>query len=469
MLLPLLLLLPSLQDPSSTASTPAPFVRLIEQESGLRLEMAVRRYHYRREEGPETLVSLVAAMHVGSKEYYSALQELLDSQDLVLFERVVDTDPAAALPQVTEAERARVAATYRRLTTLAGFLALHAEEKGDPARLAAAIEDPFLARRVHTALADGWGRPFRVEWALPPSQSVVRSLGADGKAGGEGLDADLELTLAEAPPLSSPGIQKTLADALGLIFQLDGIDYGAVNWRRLDVTLSQLRDLLDERGADAESLIAALRGDSVFATLASGLLKVMGATEQGRGMLALVGIETLARAEQLMERPPEGFEALFDVLVDKRNQVVTEGLRRVLEEEPDLATVAVFYGAGHLAPLSEDLTRRLGLEPLDETWIAGVELSYEETGLGMGTIRLLRSSIRRTLTRRLGKTRKGSRSDDGSTGDAGTKPDGGETDHEVQEHHEERTHRLADGVEVHRLLGEGREGSEGAEQPHGDQ
>lgn len=40
-------------------------------------------------------------------------------------------------------------------------------------------------------LNDGWGHPFAYELSVGASRASVRSLGRDGKEGGEGLDADL--------------------------------------------------------------------------------------------------------------------------------------------------------------------------------------------------------------------------------------------------------------------------------------
>jgi hypothetical protein len=127
----------------------------------------------------------------------------------------------------------------------------------------------------------------------------------------------------------------------------------------------------------------------------------MGSTKSGRGMLKLVGIEALAHADELMSKPPAGFEGLFEVLLERRNDVVLRTLSSVLEQEPEIETIAVFYGAGHMADLGARLTGDLGLEPVDDSWLAAVDLRFEDTGLPSGQIRLLRRSIQKAIERQL--------------------------------------------------------------------
>ncbi len=135
--------------------------------------------------------------------------------------------------------------------------------------------------------------------------------------------------------------------------------------------------------------------------LASGLLKFVGGTRSGRGMLKLVGIEALSRADELMASPPPGFEGLFEVLLERRNDVVLDDLSTLLDEEPGVESVAIFYGAGHMADLGARLVADLGLTPLDDSWLPAVELSFEDTGLPSTQIRLMRRTIDKAIERQL--------------------------------------------------------------------
>lgn len=414
--LPLCLLLaPTPQDaPAPEASPeapkePPPYLRLLEDDGGLRLEIASRRYRFTREEAADTEVSLVGVMHVGDQGYYDALQEHLDAHEVVLFEQVVEADPDAHLTQASPADRARVAATHRRLATLLGAARRYATDVGqqpkDAAALVTSVQDERVRARLARASRDGWDRPISLVHPEVGDDLLAVSLGADGAVGGEGLDADLELRLSAAPPFEAQGIQKTLSDALGLVFQLEGMDYGSERWRRCDVTLSELATLLDESGAEAGALLSMLQGGSALETFASGMLKMMGSFRSGRGMLKLVSLEALARADEVMKMEAETFGGLFEVLLDRRNDVVLEALTTMLEEEPEVASIAVFYGAGHMADLDARLTRELGLEAADEAWFAGVDLRFADTGMSAAMVSSLRRSISRQLDRQLDRSR----------------------------------------------------------------
>lgn len=410
LLLPLLLTIALPQDPPEPEQLePAPYLRLVEQEEGLKLEVATRRFSHTREDASDTVVSLVGVMHIADEGYYDALQELLDAHDIVLFEQVAEQDPGSHLVEESADQRARVAATYRRMATLLGSAALYMKDVGRApetvASLLDAAQDQRLRSKIERAMSDGWGRPILIEHPAVGDDLRAVSLGSDGEPGGTGLAKDLVLSSSEAPPLEARGLQKTMADALGLIFQLEGIDYSSSRWRRCDVTISELQGLLSERGADASVLLSALQGGSMLEGLASGLLKFVGATRSGRGMLKLVGIEALARADELMASPPPGFEGLFEVLLERRNDVVLEDLSNLLQDEPEVESVAVFYGAGHMADLGKRLVADLGLTPLDDSWLPAVGLTFKDTGLPRGQIRLMRRTINQAIERQLSMDR----------------------------------------------------------------
>ena len=66
----------------------------------------------------------------------------------------------------------------------------------------------------------------------------------------------------------------------------------------------------------------------------------------------------------------------FEVLLERRNDVVLEDLELLLIGEPDVGRIAVFYGAAHMADLEARLTKELGLEAVVTSWLAGVDLRF---------------------------------------------------------------------------------------------
>ncbi len=394
--------------PPATAQEPtfsAGYVRQTATPNALSLEVAIKTFLARREEGPATVVSLVGAVHLGERSYYGALQSLLDDHDLVLYEQVTDRPRNAGLDTLHPAERARVEATERRLELLVAAATRFRQDTGRiPATtgdLVTAAQDPLAAARIALALSDAWGRWIEL---APGSEAPdgdepfrARSLGSDLAPGGEGSAADLEVRAPEVGPFEPAGLQKNMADALGLAFQLEAINYLGDRWRNCDVSVSELRALFEEQGSDASPLLEALSGGSLFEGAASRMLKLLGSTEGGRSAMKLVGIETLARADELMAAMPLGLEGWLEVLIDRRNDVVLEELAAVLEEEPELARVAVFYGAGHMADLEQRLVTGLELVPLEEVWLPAVVLEYEGAGLSRSHIDTLRRALRATL------------------------------------------------------------------------
>ena len=382
------------------------YVRLVEDAEGehVALELAIREFAPPPgEDGPT--VALVSAIHIGDAAYYGALQRYLDARDLVLFERV---EPARAIPQelvgAPPAELDRVRATERRLRSVALALERHRRARRElPDELdALAAGDARLAR----ACADGWGRALR--YRVTGATFALTSLGADGEPGGVGADADL--AFADQAPIDpgelsgEGGMQKDLADALGLVFQLEAVDYNGARWRNSDLSIEEVMARVRERGGEgaAGDLFGALAGDSFFADVAGGLIRILGMTSSGRGIMKLVGVEVLARADQLMAEPPGEMKELMEVLIHDRNAAVIDDVRDVLAGEAERRSIAIFYGAAHMPDLERALVEELGYRRRGEAWLPGVTLDTTDLGLSAKRVNTLRDLIRSSLDLQLG-------------------------------------------------------------------
>ena len=82
--------------------------------------------------------------------------------------------------------------------------------------------------------------------------------------------------------------------------------------------------------------------------------------------------------------------------------VVLDDLSAVLTNEPEVRSVAVLYGAGHMAALEGALVEELGLELEEERWFTAVDLRFEDTGLEPSLIRMFRSTLASQLDSQLG-------------------------------------------------------------------
>ncbi|MFV1959599.1 MAG: hypothetical protein ACC662_09335, partial [Planctomycetota bacterium] len=275
-----LVLLPSMArgarggEEAAARSTPRPYARTQEEEGKrLALQIGARRMRAAQGEGPDVL--LVGAIHLADAAYYRAVQELLDAQDLVLYESVLpeglgedagDDDEARR-----ETTRARLAFLARVLGRLASNEVALPRDVTELAQKARAI-DGRLPAYVLRAAKDGWGHAIRF-FPAPPSAPArppwrLESLGRDGLPGGEGPDADLLLEAPDADPGASTeekafNLQRRLAHLLGLVYQGDGIDYDRPRWRVSDLSFDALRRAARKRGADTSGLEDMLAGQGL--------------------------------------------------------------------------------------------------------------------------------------------------------------------------------------------------------------
>lgn len=144
--------------------------------------------------------------------------------------------------------------------------------------------------------------------------------------------------------------QQKLGDALGFVYQIDGVDYSAPNFKRGDadaddflVRLTTGDDLPDFfAGSAFDSLLASNAGRFEGWALACALAK-----DKRLALRRLVADE-LARTELVVD--PDAKET---ALIHFRNKIAINVAKK--EIEAGKSKIAVFYGAAHL----DDLARRI--------------------------------------------------------------------------------------------------------------
>ena len=394
---------------SAEGADPPRYLRLVEEGDVIGLELAIRRFAPADGSGPH--VFLAAAIHIAEPAYYAALQEKLDALPLVLFESVKPPgtgDPRHDVIELTDAHR--VAITRGRIRFMASAMYRYRARKGnwpgDLAELEAGLSRD-VATLARNARMDGWGRPLRL--AAAPSRTKrpfdVQSLGADGRIGGKGPDSDLcfadqdELEAVERG--EGGGIQQDLAEALGLVFQLEAMDHSGENWKNSDLSMDQVESRLLGSDVEADELFASLRGSSFLAKAAGFTLKLLTRFSYGSAALKIFGLEILGRADEILESSPVATDELFAVLIEDRNRVVVEDLRKVVGDGH--RTVGVIYGAAHMRDLERALVEELGYEPVSEEWLRAVTVDTTELGIDPDDVRWMRRTVRTALDRQLGR------------------------------------------------------------------
>ena len=393
---------------------PEGFLRTIEEDNGLRtrLEAAIRAY--RPSEGNGPTIFLASAVHIGEESFYRDLQSFLDAQDLVLFESVGwEGEPSTLSEQeikavVTE-QRARYLGTViDEQTRRDGVIPASLGELGE------SLSEDRLAM-IEGLFLDAWGNPFVVGLIDHQGQGVahVTSLGADGEVGGVGVDADIitsPLFAPSPPPIEEmgEGIQQQLADALDLVFQLGAMSHEGPNWRNSDMSVDQLIESLGgQPGGDGEGggdpLFDLLAGRGFLAKVAGVMLKFVGASPRIRELTKAMLVDVVAQADEILKAQGGPIGEMMDVLVHDRNKVVIADIEAILANEPDVRSIAVIYGAGHLPGIEEAILGQMKYQRAGARWLSAIEVDLGAVGISPGEARMLRSLLRSNIERQLGR------------------------------------------------------------------
>jgi hypothetical protein len=412
-------------DPAAPAAAREPYVRQRNDGPGKRtLEVAARRFVLPGR--PE--VWLIGAVHIGDAAYYSTVQKLLDTQEIVLFESVgrpefidipLDTDANRALRTRKGLDEVIGQTTWYRNSFMT--LPVDAETLGKAqVRNNRSIEVPWL----RLAAIDGWGRP--VSWKVEVDKITVTSFGADGQPGGDGTAADIVATVdftgKPFVDLKEFSLQRSLATSLGLAFQLDCIRYDDPRFQSCDMTAKQMTDtikLLDRQGEEPgqpgqpgdpgsgerklTELMQMMRGGSISSSVAKIALQVLQMSPKSQVAIKYMLAEMLALAGSDLEKmiaQDEATRKLMQAILHERNQVVLAGIRSAMEKKPAPASLAVFYGAAHMDAVELALVRDLGYAPAETRWFSAFFVDLAAAGMKEADFAFFRAMVetkRRTL------------------------------------------------------------------------
>jgi len=386
-----------------------PYMRSVEDPGRtVALEVASRTFVPADADGPT--VVLVSVAHIAERELYGQLQAVLDANDIVLYESVMPAGARGAGGS-TDTQRAGSTLAVMKFTAGALYQFKNREQRyaADLSELAefAGRRDPRLAQWLASARTDGWGRRIAYEVGEGGRVFVLTSLGADHAVGGAGVDADIQVTSetkvnAEFQDDDQDNIQAELAKALGLAFQLDGIDYDRPHFRCSDMSMDQLQRAMKAEGLDMAPLEGTLGGSSLPGRIAVFFLRLMrtvdfffdGVIADGMKVVLIELFSDNAFMEQSFRQFGDGFER---VLIDQRNQIVIDDLSVILERERDVRSVAIFYGAAHMPDMAERLTDQLGYRPDAEQWFTAFEVDLDDSAMTPAQLQSLRRMIRQQL------------------------------------------------------------------------
>ncbi|WP_146574301.1 hypothetical protein [Botrimarina hoheduenensis] len=167
-------------------------------------------------------------------------------------------------------------------------------------------------------------------------------------------------------------MQNGMKSLLGLEHQLEWVDYSPANFVHADMSPDQLFASMGERGEGFLEMYFRLLGQSIAEQTkqsAAGestefdLLRAFFAADRSQQM-------RIAMAKQMasMEGVLSGFGGeKGSTIIHERNAIALRVLEQQLEQ--GRRSIAVFYGAGHLADMDARLRRDFGLEQTDKQWL----------------------------------------------------------------------------------------------------
>jgi len=213
---------------------------------------------------------------------------------------------------------------------------------------------------------------------------------------------------AKPSAAAQSGLQSTLAESLGLKFQLDGIDYDRTNFLNSDLSVDEIQALMsaDDQGEKSsesgaasqsfQSLLQLMDGSSFMGGLLRFVLRVIGANAKAQAITKLAFIEILGRLEgdlAGMRGMPPDMQKLMQVLIAARNQHVLADFQREAKKLRRSDSVAIFYGAGHMDDLEKRITRELHYRPAGEVWLTAFSVDLKAAGLTASDVQMVQNLI----------------------------------------------------------------------------
>ena len=221
-------------------------------------------------------------------------------------------------------------------------------------------------------------------------------------------------------------LQPALAKALRLRFQLQAIDYRGTNFVNSDLTMEELARVMagnqesaaaggDGKGgapgagggddAALGELISVMDGSSWTGVMVKFGVAFIETSPKLRATVRLVLIETLGSMDgDLGEAKglPPSMRRLMEVLIRERNKAVLRDVSQAIERgrksrRNRLPSIAVFYGAGHLADLEKRLCEDLGYRPGADDWRTAFDVQPKKAGLGADDVSMARKMVREQL------------------------------------------------------------------------
>jgi len=207
-------------------------------------------------------------------------------------------------------------------------------------------------------------------------------------------------------------MQSMLARSLGLVFQLETIDYDRANFLNSDLSILQIRRIMaggqhraspgqaSGTNASFDTLLQMMDGSSFLGSLFKLGMQLMASSPELQAVAKLTLIEAVGRLKgdlsDVQGLPPD-WKQLVKVLIEARNQNLMADLKAELKKNPSSGSMAVFHGAGHMDDLEKRITGDLHYRPADETWLTAFSVNLRKSGISPAEAQMIRNLIKTQL------------------------------------------------------------------------
>jgi len=220
-----------------------------------------------------------------------------------------------------------------------------------------------------------------------------------------------------APPQEPSGtnagtsMQATLAKSLGLVFQLDAIDYDRTNFLNSDISVQQIQRLMtgglnappapagqpSKSNPTFDALLQVMDGSSLLGSLFKAGIELIGSNPKLQALTKLTLIEAIGRLKgdfSGMRGMPPDLKQLVQVLIEARNQNVIADLQTELKTVPRRGSIAVFYGTGHMDDMERRLTTQLHYRPAEDVWLTAFSVDMKKADISPSEAQVMRNLVK---------------------------------------------------------------------------
>ncbi|MEZ6059610.1 MAG: hypothetical protein R3C19_04540 [Planctomycetaceae bacterium] len=170
-------------------------------------------------------------------------------------------------------------------------------------------------------------------------------------------------------------LQLGMKDALGLEFQLAGVNYAASNFVHADMTQEEFESAMAARGESFSEMLLREMGKAAIAQqkenpIASQLDLMFSLLTSDR----IYRVRRIAAVQLAKASEGDAFAGAdgMSTIITERNKKALQVLRKELRGKAK--KIGIFYGAGHFADMEKRLVEQFGFERQSEVWLTAWKL-----------------------------------------------------------------------------------------------